>query len=158
MVRSRGWLLVVLLAIVLVLVSFGKIEKGTLKIVNESGEVIANVSARVSRSVFNTGRLDHGQSKFFQFDVPGDSSYDLDIKFASGRHHQITNMGYLDCFEQTDTAVIKATTVELITETHLPFYKPDRRESHNYTTVYSMAEHRYWPALQKPQSASPESK
>lgn len=72
-------------------------NKDTLKVGNEPGEVISNFSARLSKSVFNTGRLDQGQSMSFQFDVPGESSY-------------------------------------------------------------SMAEHRYWPALQKPQSASPESK
>jgi UTP-glucose-1-phosphate uridylyltransferase len=55
----------------------------------------------------------------------------------------------VDIFEQADTAVIEATTVELETVTRYPFINPDAKESQGHATVYSMTEHRYWPAQNK---------
>ncbi len=142
--KLSNWQLTLLIFGSLVLLSAGIVmifaapylttQNGTIEIVNASGESISDVSVNVGKTAFNTGAMMPGRSISFTYKIY-ESAIDLDIQFASGRHHKLQNIGYIDCFEQTDVAVVKANTVELTTRTILPFSKQNK---HGSTHIYSM--------------------
>lgn len=128
--------LVLLSALILMLLAgqFYSAKNGTIEIVNESGEPISNISVNVCDTDFKTGLMVPGRSILFTYKIR-ESAIDLDIQFASGRHHKLQNIGYINGFEQTDVAVVKANTVELTTTTIWPFSKQNKHVS---THIYSM--------------------
>jgi len=112
---------------------------GTLTIVNDSGEPLSNVSVRVSKSLFNTGVMQQGQTKSFAFDILQDSaSYDLDLNFLSGRHFRITNIGSIVGYEESDRAVVMPGAVEIIFVTHFPLEQFWRKKRDAHKLVYSL--------------------
>jgi hypothetical protein len=88
-------------------------NKGMVTLTNDSSSQITGGTLKICHQNFDLGKIESGTKKIIVYKIRGDSSYDLSIRFASGRT-TTKQLGYVTRgFDFTDEIRIGYDSVDL---------------------------------------------